>query len=264
MSSIVTEQGVVHYEVAGRGRPVILLHGWLGSWDYWADTMARLEGSYRCYALDFWGFGDSGKQRQETFFVSNYVALVEQFMDRMGIEAAPVIGHSMGGTVSLSLALAKPDRVKQVAVVGSPINGTSLSFWLKLAGMPVVAHFLWTVPYALSTFLKLYSLKATRQSDVWYKMVMRDSSAATVESFFSSIRSLRYTDLTPQMGNITVPVLGIYGVADIIVNPNQGKLLSQTLSHAQVAIMTGSGHFPMLDEPDLFNQYLIDFLYKNI
>ena len=262
MSSIVTDQGVVHYEVAGRGRPVILLHGWIGSWDYWADTMARLEGSYRGYALDFWGFGDSGKARN-SFNVADFVELVDQFMDRLGIDAAPIIGHSMGGTVALSLALAKPERVKQVAVVGSPIIGTSLSFWLQLAGNESIAQLLWKFPFALPLFLKLFSLRATHKPDIWYKMVMRDVSATTLDSFFSSIRSLYHTDLRENVSKISVPIMGIYGKSDIIVNPNQAGVLKQTAHHSQVELLAGSGHFPMIDEPDLFNQYLVDFLYND-
>ncbi|MFQ5575673.1 MAG: alpha/beta fold hydrolase, partial [Anaerolineae bacterium] len=178
MSSIVTDQGVVHYEVIGRGRPVILLHGWLGSWDYWANTMARLEGYYRGYALDFWGFGDSGKHR-DSFYISDFVALVDQFMDRLGIESAPIIGHSMGGTVALSLALSRPNRVKQVIVVGAPIVGNSLGVWLRMAGKPWIAALLWKFPIVLRTFLKLYSPVVTQKPDVWHKMIVRDLSAAT-------------------------------------------------------------------------------------
>ena len=92
MSSIVTDQGIVHYEAYGRGEPVVLLHGWLGSWGYWLDTMEALGRHYRLYALDFWGFGDSGKRR-ERYLVSDFVDLVEQFMERLGIVRAPIIGH---------------------------------------------------------------------------------------------------------------------------------------------------------------------------
>ena len=92
MSSIVTDQGIVHYEAYGRGEPVILLHGWLGSWGYWFRTMEVLKNKYRCYALDFWGFGDSGKRRS-SYQVSDVVGLVDQFMDRLGIDAAPIVGH---------------------------------------------------------------------------------------------------------------------------------------------------------------------------
>ena len=84
MSSITTDQGIVHYEVYGRGRPVILLHGWLGSWALWQETMAYLGKYYRTYAMDFWGFGESGKKR-ETYAVQDFVNLVEQFMDQLGI-----------------------------------------------------------------------------------------------------------------------------------------------------------------------------------
>jgi len=263
VSSIVTDQGVVHYEVVGRGRPVILLHGWIGSWGYWLNTMGCLEGHYRGYALDFWGFGDSGKTRS-SFQVNDFVELVDQFMDRLGIEAAPIIGHSMGGTVALSLALSKPERVKQVVVVGSPIAGDSLSFWLQLAGKPWVASILWKFPAFLRVFLKLMSLKATHKSDEWYQMVLRDVSATTLESFFSSIQSLHYTDLTPDLSGISVPTLGVYGETDIIVNPKQAGVLKQNVAQSQVAMMPGSGHFPMLDEPETFNQQLLDFLYRDI
>ncbi|SRR5258706_11925765 len=61
MSAITIENDLVHYEVLGRGRPVIFVHGWLGSWRYWVPTMQQLSMKYRTYALDLWGFGDSGK-----------------------------------------------------------------------------------------------------------------------------------------------------------------------------------------------------------
>ncbi len=263
MSSIVTDQGVVHYEVAGRGRPVILLHGWLGSWGYWTDTMSRLQSSYRAYALDFWGFGDSGKRRN-SFNVIDFVTLVDQFMERLGIESAPIIGHSMGGTVALSLALANPHRVKQVAVVGSPIDGTSLSFWLKLAGEPWAATLLWKFPFTLRVFLKLFSYRATKESEKWFEMVTRDVSDTTLDSFFSSIRSLHHTDLTSKIAKIQSPSLGIYGLRDIIVNPQQAQVLSTKAPGSHVVQLSSSGHFPMLDEPDTFHKHLLDFLYKDV
>ena len=96
---------------------------------------------YRTYALDFWGFGESGKKR-DSYSVQDFVSLVDQFMDRLGIERAPLVGHSMGGTVSLSLAAQYPQRVSKVVVVGSPIEGSSLAFALKMAGQRPIAVFI--------------------------------------------------------------------------------------------------------------------------
>ena len=110
MPTLVTEQGIVHYEAYGRGRPVIFLHGWLGSWELWRDSIEALGKEFRTYALDFFGFGDSF-DRNEDFTVSNFVELVSEFMDRLGIPRAPLVGHSMGGTVSLGVASRYPEKV---------------------------------------------------------------------------------------------------------------------------------------------------------
>ncbi|MEO1444212.1 MAG: alpha/beta hydrolase, partial [Chloroflexota bacterium] len=130
MATLVTEQGIVHYESYGRGRPVLLLHGWLGSWALWRHSIEVLGGEFRTYALDFFGFGES-TDKDENFTVNNFVLLVNQFMDRLGIVKAPLVGHSMGGTVSLSTAVRFPERVVKVVVIGSPIQGTSLNILLK-------------------------------------------------------------------------------------------------------------------------------------
>ena len=188
MSSFTTDQGIVHYEVYGRGRPVILLHGWLGSWGLWQETMAYLGRYYRTYALDFWGFGESGKKR-DTYNVQDFVTLVDQFMEQLGIERAPLVGHSMGGTVSLSVAIKYPTRVRKVVVIGSPIVGSSLSFLLKLFGQRWVAYIVHRNLWMLRWGFKILSPLYTRDPR-WPEMMDRDLSQTTLESFLLSIASL--------------------------------------------------------------------------
>ncbi|HEX9028502.1 MAG TPA: alpha/beta fold hydrolase, partial [Anaerolineales bacterium] len=61
MSVIVIQDQIVHYEILGRGRPLIFLHGWVGSWRYWIPSMQAASVSFRTYAVDLWGFGDTAK-----------------------------------------------------------------------------------------------------------------------------------------------------------------------------------------------------------
>lgn len=262
MSSIVTEQGIVHYETYGHGAPVILLHGWLGSWGLWQPTMEALGDRYRCYALDFWGFGESGKKR-DSYAVSDFMDLVNQFMDALGIEAAPIVGHSMGGTTALGAAQRYPDRVRRVCIIGSPIVGGSLSLALRLAGVPWIGSLVRRLPGLLMPAIKLVAPLITRQPRVWYPMIERDLSQTTVESFFSSIGSLAQIDLRPQLGGLHMPVTGVYGLRDRIVHPKQYAVLQNGVAHARVEIMPASGHFPMLDEPDRYLHLVKTFLENN-
>ncbi len=259
MSSIVTDRGLVHYEAYGRGRPVILLHCWMGSWNYWLSTMEALSDKYKTYALDFWGFGESAK-KHEQYSVPDYVEMVTQFMERLGLQRAPVMGHSMGGTVSLSLTLNHPERVQKVAVVGSPIAGDGLALLLKLAAKRPLASLVYNIPGVLPLGIRLISPFWARDWKTWYAMFAQDLSRTTMHSFHYSIASLRNTDLTSRLGEIRVPVLGIYGKNDRVVSPKQGTLLTENVPLAQVASFEQSGHFPMLDEQERFHKTLREFL----
>lgn len=258
MSSITTDQGIVHYEVYGRGRPVILLHGWLGSWGLWQETMGFLGRSYRTYALDFWGFGESGKKR-ETYAVQDFVGLVNQFMEQLGISQAPLVGHSMGGTVSLATAIQYPQRVRKVVVVGSPIVGSSLAFPLKLAGYKGIAFLLFNMMWAFRMTMRIVDPFICRDPR-FPDMMDKDLSRLTVESFLLSIASLRRTDLRPKLNEIKIPVMGIYGDRDNIVHPRQWQPLQEGVPHAKIIRWEKAQHFVMLDKPQDFMESLKSFL----
>ncbi len=259
MSSITTEQGIVHYEVYGRGMPVILLHGWLGSWGLWQETMAYLGAFYRTYALDFWGFGESGKKR-ETYAVQDFVDLVDQFMEQLGIVSAPLVGHSMGGTVSLSVAIKYPERVSKVVVAGSPIVGSSLAPLLKLSGYRLIAFLVFNMMGPFRAWMKYYYSRRICSDRRFPEMMDRDLSRTTLESFLLSIASLRQTDLRPLLHQIKVPALGFYGDKDKIVDPLQWRPLKDGIPHARIERFPKAGHFMMLEEPTGFSQKLKSFL----
>lgn len=262
MSSIVTEQGILHYESIGRGRPVILLHGWINSWAVWRDTMVTLAntGKYRVYALDFWGFGDSAKvthAADSSFQVDSYVDMVRQFMDSLGIIRAPLFGHSMGGTVALQTSLSHPERIEKVAVVGAPIVGKSLNPFLQLSGYGSIAKLVWRYPILLHSVMRIVLAKDSKKVR---GMIFRDVQRTTIESFFRSIGDLRNTDLRDQLPKLSMQTLGIFGAKDNIVSPQNADILRQGVKTADIAMMQRSRHFPMQDEPDQFLNAVNHFL----
>ncbi len=220
--------------------------------------MSFLGQYYRTYALDFWGFGESGKKR-ETYAVQDFVSLVDQFMEQLGIVNAPLVGHSMGGTVSLSVAIKYPQRVSKVVVVGSPIVGSSLAVPLKLAGYRPIAFMLFNMMGAFRFGMRVASPIICRD-ERFADMMDHDLTSTTLESFLLSIASLRRTDLRPMLGQIKVPALGMYGDRDVIVHPRQWEPMKAGIGHAEIERFPTAGHFIMLDDRQHFGERLKAFL----
>jgi pimeloyl-ACP methyl ester carboxylesterase len=204
------------------------------------------------YAPDLWGFGESDKDRRDSFHVSDFIELIPQFMDALGIVKVPIMGHSMGGTTVLGVAMKYPERVQKVAVVGSPINGRSLSIFLKLVSNGTIARIMLAGENQplLKTFLRGWSPFVARDPRVFYDMTVRNSGGFSTESFYSSINSLRLTNLSDQLHRLKIPAMGIYGAKDVIVNPNQVKLFQRYIPHGKTTWIPRAGHFPMWDTPE--------------
>ncbi len=125
MSAITINGDLVHYEVLGRGRPVVLLHSWLGSWRYWVPAMQQLSVKYRTYAVDLWGFGGSGKNKFY-YSIDGQVDTLQKFIDRMGIPKAVFVGHGLGAAVAAHFAV-KPESsniVHRLITIAPPLLGT--------------------------------------------------------------------------------------------------------------------------------------------
>ena len=236
-----------------------MLHGWLGSWELWRNTIEILGQEFRTYALDFSGFGESSG-RDSDFSVGNYVESVNEFMDQLGIVKAPLVGHSMGGTVSLSVALRYPEKVVKVAVIGSPINGDSLNLLLKFSGYRSFARLIWTSPALVKLFMRNYSRFLAKDGKTLGDMIVAGVSKTSTESYFQSIGTLSKTDLRSQIGALEMPVMGFYGKSDRIVNPKQSQTLKECLPGASITWFEDAGHFPMMDSPDRFHETLSEFL----
>ncbi len=260
MSAIVIDNGLVHYEVIGRGKPVIFLHGWMGSWRYWMSTMESISRGYRCYALDFWGFGDSDKNHHDCT-LTDYLELVDKFMDRMGLIDAPVVGHSMGGTIAMRLSLEYPHRVSRLVTVGSPVVGKSVTPLFKMAANRTLNRLVRSNSVATLNKPLLQRWIATNWQ-VWYNEILEDMAKVTPEASRQSMESLVSTDLREELRNIKVPVLATHGGDDEVVNPDQIQFFQNGKGprHVRTHIFPKSRHFPMLDSPADFNRLLLDAL----
>jgi pimeloyl-ACP methyl ester carboxylesterase len=239
MSAIIVENGLLHYEAMGRGKPVLFLHGWLGSWRYWMPTMEAMSDRFRTYAFDLWGFGDSDKSPQR-YELDAYVSLIGSFMDDLGLVKAPLVGHSLGAVAAVMFAARVPERVDKLVAVSMPCNGAAIS--RKLSGGDNL----------------LDRTVGRKQAQQAYPDVAAEADKADANAVALSIRALSQVDLRSDLERLNQQVLLVHGEKDALVA--MPEALSDTQENLRQIQLKDAQHFPMLDEATKFHRLLRDFL----
>lgn len=239
MSAILVDGGIVHYEVIGRGRPIIFLHGWVGSWRYWVPAMQTASTGFRAYALDMWGFGDSARGASR-YGLDKQVTLLDQFLQELGMGKIAIVGHGLGAVVGLLFTMRYPSVVDRIMAVEAPLDVNAINSRLRTAQLPELVEWLLS---------KEPAAEAARV----------DAIKADPLALSTSFSSPDLSHLSNQMGNFNNPCLLVYGQNDPAITVPAFEPLSAPLNmHAVVLEQTA--HFPMLDDGARFTRLLTDFL----
>ena len=243
MSAIILDDGLVHYEVLGRGRPLVFLHGWLGSWRYWMPTMDSLSDRFRTYAFDMWGFGDSDRT-PERYSLDAYVAQLGLFMEELGVMKASLVGHAMGAAVALLFAELFPDRVDRIMAVSTPLAAAAISKRLLSTGGG-----------------SLLDRTLGRRAVSDYPEVELEATKTDFKAVAATARSLDALNLRGALDQLdSTPTLLVYGNKDPFVTPLTNDDVRELDGNVRPIGLNDSGHFPMLDEASKFQRLLRDFL----
>jgi len=240
MSAIIFDESVVHYEVLGRGYPVIFLHSWVGSWRYWIPSMQSLSTGFRAYALDLYGFGDTSKNLR-LYSMEKQVLLLTGFLEKMGIKKVTFIGHGLGGAVGLYYTANNPQVVDRLMLVGFPSNLGLINPRLLSSSPKELANWL---------FNRSSEIKSSRE----------DAAKADSRVIQLTLEQLQQVNWRQLLLQTSVPSLWIYGQNDPLVGVPPEDLLSDLPELGHWLIFEQSGHYPMLDEGRKFNRILLDFL----
>jgi pimeloyl-ACP methyl ester carboxylesterase len=238
LSAILLDSSIVHYEVLGRGRPVIFLHGWVGSWKYWIASMQVASTSYRAYALDLWGFGDTA-HNVLNYSLEQQSSLLDRFLNEMGIGKIALVGHGLGALVGMKFANRFPQSVDRVMAINCPLHIDAVNSRLRTS-----------TPQELTDWLSARTPEAIT--------ALSDAAKADGQAVTASLVGLQADNLYGTFRNANIPCLLVYGEKDpAIFAPDESFSLS-SMTHP--VFLEGSGHFPMIDETIRFNRLLTDFL----
>lgn len=251
----------IHYREGGEGPRVVFVHGWIESSWCWLSVMERLEQSFRVTAVDLLGFGQStlGEGQPEDYTVERNTSMVEAFLEHEVGEPAHLVGHSMGGMIALSIAARRPELVRSLTMMSSPVDGpNAVARLLQLLELPVVRD---------STFRLLRSRNVARFLSNYFvyratvpDQMVEDAMAVSHAALFGSARSIINTSLVRELGRVRCPSLVLFGDKDRVVDTSQGALAADRLRDAEFRILRATGHCPHIEETRQVTQALRDFL----
>ena len=241
MSAILLDGSIVHYEALGRGRPIVFLHGWVGSWRYWVPTMQVASTSFRAYALDLFGYGDTD-HKPVRYTLEQQSALVNRFLEEMGIGKVALVGHGLGALVGFTFMNQWPRSVDRMMAINCPLEYSAITSRLANA----------------SSIADLLDWLSGRTPE--FASALTDASKADPLAVTASMAGLQANNPYLQVKNHNIPCLLVYGANDPAVTaPPQDKVDSLPTYIHQLGL-DGTGHFPMIDDPNNFNRLLTDFL----
>jgi pimeloyl-ACP methyl ester carboxylesterase len=241
MSIVILQEEIVHYEVLGRGKPLIFLHGWVGSWRYWIPAMQAASISYRTYAIDLWGFGDSAKG-PNLYSLDQQVTLLDQFMQEMGIGKIAMVGHGLGAVVALLYAQRNARWVDRVMAISMPNGHHSLNPRLFTSTQQELVDWL---------------LRGSSDSEA----VRAEAPKTDPRAVQQTLAALQQIDTARLTQALNTPCLMVYGQNDPIVETTAAaETMTALPENIHQIVFDGSGHFPMLEETSKFNRLVADFL----
>ncbi|HLM04624.1 MAG TPA: alpha/beta fold hydrolase [Blastococcus sp.] len=260
---------------AGSGPGLLLLHGIGNNCRTWSGVIDRLAETHTVLAPDLLGHGASDKPRGD-YSIAAYANGMRDLLTLLDIEQATVVGHSLGGGIALQFAYQFPERCQRLALVGSGGLGPELSAGLRAATLPGAELVLTALTGVSGPLRAGFSVVDRVGQAAGWKRVRDLAEAAEallglkdVEARRAFLRTLRgvvdargqaVTALDRLYLADAIPMLVVWGSRDPIVPALHAETVRSLVPSARIEVFPGAGHWPHLDEPDLFCDVLLDFI----
>jgi 4,5:9,10-diseco-3-hydroxy-5,9,17-trioxoandrosta-1(10),2-diene-4-oate hydrolase len=266
---VLVDGAKVHYQRAGSGRPLLLLHGLVGSAKNWRQNISFLSRHSTVYAIDLFNMGESDRVPGLDAGLEATADRLAAYMNAVGLEEADIAAHSHGGSVAMMLAARHPERVGRL-ILFAPANPfcdlghqlirfyqTRFGMWLarRIPSLPRMLK-----ATALSRMYGDPSRVSVDALDGYTQGLhipgTMDHVLQIVQRWFVDMGLLR-SALTRLAAK---PTLLIWGDRDRAVGLNSARELQRTLPQSQLLVLPGVGHIAFEEMPEVCNQAMHDWL----
>jgi pimeloyl-ACP methyl ester carboxylesterase len=258
---------LLHVEDHGKGRPVLLLHGWPDSAYLWRNQVPFLVANgFRVIAPDMRGFGRSDRpEGVAAYSIQNAVGDVVGILDAHGIEAADIVGHDWGAAVAWFTATAHPDRVHKLVVLSVPhplaprtlrqreMAWYQLFFQFEGIAETWLQHDDWALLRELS--------RGNGDIDRYISDLSRPNALTASLNWYRANLAPRMPGPPPNLPSVEAPTLGIWSTNDYYLDGERMKMSGRFVKGPwRYEQIDGASHWIPLDASDRLDQLLIEWL----
>ena len=230
----------LHITSSGSGPPVVLVHGLSGSGQWWRHNIVALSEHHHVHVLELAGFGLA--RRQRALGVRAAARLIAAWLEAQDLREVALVGHSMGGHISLHVAALAPERVTRLVLASAS----------GLLRQPLHRSML-ALPRALVTGRKRF-----------LPQILGDALRAGPRNLLISSRDLLRDSVQDVLPALHVPTLLIWGARDALVPLEVGHLLARSIPGAQLEVIARAGHVVMVDAAATFNELVLEFIDRPV
>jgi len=242
----VEKDGVkLFYRVDGDGKPVVLIHGAWSTHRWWDPIIRLLSKKYMTVAVDVRGHGDSTKLEKPSS-IKEFAEDLHYLLRELGFDEVVLMGHSMGGMISMQYALDHPDRVKGLILVSTtPRSGGHLKYYLLyfLAKLKLVSY----EKMLAKTLREMFHPSTPKETVEW---AIEEMLRTSLEDFMKITKSIKGFDITYSLEEIRQPTLIIVGEKDSVTPLDRSRLLHAKIPNSRLVVVEECDHTVILDRPE--------------
>lgn len=221
------------------GHPVLFLHGWPDSWFSFSPMLGALRPDVRAIVPSLRGYGRSERPGC-CYTISDFAQDAAALLDALGIARADVVGHSMGSFVAQRMALAHPERVDRIVLIGS---GTRIDIPALLEIEPIMNALADPID---TVFVREFQVSTVHRpvATSLLNALVAESHRAPARVWRATFRGMLETNHEPELGRVQAPLLLAWGEHDAIFPSEARAALVRALPAARVTMLAGLGHSP--------------------
>ena len=252
----------LYYEVQGDGFPLVLIRGFGSNADHWQFQVPAFSSAHKTVVFDNRGIGRSSKP-DVPFSTSMMAADTIGLMDALGLGKAHILGVSMGGMIAQRLALDYPDRVAGLVLACTHCGGAKAVAPSEEVSK-VFAEYVMTgsLEAAAKAAGALFTEDTFRNNpgliQEYQNLAMRypNEQAMLIHQYEAVLGH----DTFDELPEIKAPTLVLTGDQDVLIPPENSKILAGRIPGARLEVISPGGHQFLIEQAAAFNRTVLDFL----